>query len=40
MFRSYTDGGMTFGEKINLSYSTYADSLDAELARAEDKAIM
>jgi hypothetical protein len=31
MFRASVDGGVTFGDKINLSNSTDADSIDAEL---------
>ena len=32
MFRASTDGGETFGDKINLSNTTDADSVDAEIA--------
>ena len=32
MFRASQDGGETFGEKINLSNSTNADSISAEIA--------
>jgi hypothetical protein len=35
MFRTSTDGGQTFSDKINLSNTTDADSVDAEIA-AED----
>jgi hypothetical protein len=32
MFRASNDGGETFGDKINLSNTTDADSVDAEIA--------
>jgi hypothetical protein len=32
MFRASTDGGATFGDRINLSNTTDADSIDAEIA--------
>jgi hypothetical protein len=32
MFRASTDGGATFSDKINLSNTTDADSIDAEIA--------
>jgi hypothetical protein len=32
MFRASTDGGQTFTDKINLSNTTDADSIDAEIA--------
>ncbi len=32
MFRASSDGGKTFGDKINLSNTTDADSQDAEIA--------
>jgi hypothetical protein len=32
MFRASDDGGATFTDKINLSNSTNADSVDAEIA--------
>jgi hypothetical protein len=32
MFRASTDGGATFGDKINLSNTTDAESVDAEIA--------
>jgi hypothetical protein len=32
MFRASTDGGKTFGEKINLSNTTNVDSVDREIA--------
>lgn len=31
MFKAYTDGGKTFGDKINLSNSTNADSQDTQI---------
>lgn len=31
-FRASNDGGSTFGEKINLSSSSYSDSIDAEIS--------
>ncbi len=34
MFRASTDGGQTFGDKINLSNSTDAESQNAEIAAA------
>ena len=32
IFRASNDGGKTFGEKINLSNTTDADSIDAEIS--------
>jgi hypothetical protein len=32
MFKASTDGGKTFGEKMNLSNSTNAQSQDAQIA--------
>ena len=32
MFRASTDGGKTFGEKMNLSNSSQADSQEVEIA--------
>jgi hypothetical protein len=32
MFRASTDGGATFGDKMNLSNTPNADSVDAEIA--------
>ena len=32
MFRAFTDGGKTFGEKMNLSNSSQADSQEVEIA--------
>src|SRR5215207_1297319 len=32
LFRASTDGGATFGDKINLSNTTAAESQDAEMA--------
>ena len=40
VFRSSTDGGKTFGDKVNLSNSTSADSIDAELATAGENVII
>ena len=37
MFRASTDNGVTFGNKINLSNTTEADSQDAEIAASGDK---
>jgi hypothetical protein len=37
MFRASTDGGKTFGEKINLSNSTNADSQDAQIDASGDR---
>ena len=37
MFRVSNDGGQTFGDKINLSNSTDADSQNAEIVAAGDK---
>jgi hypothetical protein len=36
MFRASTDNGATFGDKINLSNTTEADSNDAEIAASGD----
>jgi hypothetical protein len=37
MFRASTDGGKTFGDKINLSNSTKADSQDAQIDTFGDR---
>ena len=37
MFRASTDGGKTFGDKINLSNSTNADSQDAHIDASGDR---
>jgi hypothetical protein len=37
MFRASTDGGKTFGDKINLSNSTNADSQDAQIDTSGDR---
>ena len=37
MFRASTDGGKTFGDEINLSNSTNADSRDAQLVTSGDR---
>jgi hypothetical protein len=36
MFRSSTDGEKTFGNKINLSHTTNAESVDANITAAEN----
>jgi len=36
LFRSSSDGGATFDDKINLSNTTDADSVDAEIATEGD----
>jgi hypothetical protein len=36
MFRASTDNGVTFGDKMNLSNTTKADSDDAEIAASGD----
>jgi hypothetical protein len=40
MFRASTDGGTTFGDKINLSNTTNADSTRAEIAGEGDNVIV
>jgi hypothetical protein len=40
MFRASTDGGATFGDKINLSNTTDADSWRVEIAGEEDNVIV
>jgi hypothetical protein len=40
MFRASTDGGQTFGEKINLSNTTNADSWRVEIAGEGDNVIV
>ena len=35
-FRASSDGGVTFGDKINLSNSTYADSINAKITTEGD----
>jgi hypothetical protein len=37
MFRASTDGGKTFGDKINLSNSTKAESQDAQIDASGDR---
>jgi hypothetical protein len=37
MFRASTDGGKTFGDKINLSNSTKSDSQDAQIDVSGDR---
>ena len=39
MFRASTDGGQTFGDKINLSNSTDAESQTAEILAAGDNTV-
>ena len=39
-FRASTDGGATFGDKLNLSNSTDADSQDVEIAAGADNVIV
>jgi hypothetical protein len=36
MFKASTDGGKTFGNKMNLSNTTNSESQDAEIAAAGD----
>jgi hypothetical protein len=40
MFRASADGGVTFGDKVNLSNSTDADSIDAELEPVGDNVVI
>ena len=40
MFRASTDGGVTFGDKINLSNSTNADSTRAEIDSDADSVVV
>ena len=40
MFRASTDGGKTFGDKINLSNSTKADSQDVQIDTSGDRVIV
>jgi len=40
MFRASTDGGATFSDKINLSNTTDADSIDAEIAAEGENVIV
>jgi hypothetical protein len=40
MFRASTDGGVTFGDKVNLSNSTDADSIDAELSAVGENVVV
>ena len=40
MFRASADGGVTFGDKINLSNSTDSDSIDAELETVGDNVVV
>ena len=40
MFRGSSDGGTTFGDKINLSNTTDADSTDTEIAADGDNVMV
>jgi hypothetical protein len=40
MFRASTDSGITFGDKINLSNTTNADSTRAEIAGEGDNVVV
>jgi hypothetical protein len=40
MFRASTDGGKTFGDKINLSNSTKANSQDAQIDASGDRVVV
>ena len=40
LFRASTDGGVTFGDKINLSNTTDADSTRAEIASDADSVVV
>ena len=40
MFRASTDGGQTFGDKINLSNTTGVDSVDTQLAAEADSVVV
>jgi hypothetical protein len=40
MFRASTDGGSTFGDKINLSNTNDTDSINAEVAAVGDNVIV
>ena len=40
LFRASSDGGVTFGEKINLSNTTDADSTRAEIVSDEDSVVV
>jgi len=40
LFRASTDSGATFGDKINLSNTTTADSVEAEIAVDGDEVIV
>ena len=40
IFRASADGGQTFGEKINLSNTTDADSVDAEIDSDADSVVV
>ena len=40
MFRASTDGGSTFGDKINLSNTDDADSVDAEIIASDEGSVI
>ena len=40
MFRASTDGGQTFGDKINLSNTTEVDSVETQLAAEADSVVV
>jgi len=40
MFRTSTDGGKTFGDKINLSNTPNSDSVNVQLAEDEGKVVV
>jgi hypothetical protein len=40
MFRASTDGGQTFGDKINLSNTADADSVDAEIIASDEGSVI
>ena len=40
LFRASTDGGVTFGDKINLSNTTNADSTRAEITSGADSVVV
>lgn len=40
LFRASTDGGVTFGDKINLSNTTNADSTRAEIVSDDDSVVV
>jgi hypothetical protein len=40
MFKASTDGGATFGDKINLSHTTNSDSWKAEIDSDADSVVV